>query len=286
MSRAPCGTRDRRRASPRSSHSASPRTLRKSKPRSLFRDGVQFGSGLVDLVVGVVRHFGGGHRLAFAGERFVGVVAEESRRCAIAVSSPTYHAAVIGLTGEPGDGRRRARSVRDGRTDPRGRLGHHGPGWCCRSRVGCGPQRMRSRERPAGRRGRPQVVPEPGQVGLVEAVAAVLCDSHTPSQRVTCAVRIGVAEGEAIGRKRVSERIRVASGLGGFDQIGRNGDCLVRRSGEHQRLDRADRVRLWVSRPRASSARIHSTVCRVGRWLDRHCQASLGCHTALRCGYG
>ena len=43
----------------------------------LFRDGVQFCSGLVDLVVCVGRHGGGGHRFALAGERFVGLVAED-----------------------------------------------------------------------------------------------------------------------------------------------------------------------------------------------------------------
>jgi len=37
----------------------------------------QFCSGLVDLVVGVRRHGGGGHRLTLAGERFVGLVAED-----------------------------------------------------------------------------------------------------------------------------------------------------------------------------------------------------------------
>ena len=50
----------------------------KSGPEcGLFRDGVQFCSGLVDLVVCVGRHGGGGHRLALAGERFVGLVAED-----------------------------------------------------------------------------------------------------------------------------------------------------------------------------------------------------------------
>jgi hypothetical protein len=34
-------------------------------------------SGLVDLVVGVGRHGGGGHRLTLAGERFIGLVAED-----------------------------------------------------------------------------------------------------------------------------------------------------------------------------------------------------------------
>ena len=43
----------------------------------LFPDGVQFCSGLVDLVVGVGHHRGGGHRLALAGERFVGRLAED-----------------------------------------------------------------------------------------------------------------------------------------------------------------------------------------------------------------
>src|SRR5262245_32203387 len=41
-----------------------------------FRDGGQFCSGLVDLVVCVRHHRGGGHRLTLAGERFVGLVAE------------------------------------------------------------------------------------------------------------------------------------------------------------------------------------------------------------------
>jgi hypothetical protein len=43
----------------------------------LFRDGVQFRSGLVDLAVGVGHHRGGGHRLALEGERFVGRLAED-----------------------------------------------------------------------------------------------------------------------------------------------------------------------------------------------------------------
>ena len=37
----------------------------------------EFCSGLVDLVVCVGHHRGGGHRLALAGERFVGLVAED-----------------------------------------------------------------------------------------------------------------------------------------------------------------------------------------------------------------
>ena len=36
----------------------------------------EFCSGLVDLVVGVGHHLGGGHRLTLTGERFVGLLAE------------------------------------------------------------------------------------------------------------------------------------------------------------------------------------------------------------------
>ena len=43
----------------------------------LFRDGVQFCSGLVDLVVCVRHDGGGGHRFTLAGERFIGRVAED-----------------------------------------------------------------------------------------------------------------------------------------------------------------------------------------------------------------
>jgi hypothetical protein len=44
---------------------------------NLFRDCVEFCSGPADLVVCVGRHGGGGHRPALAGERFVGLVAED-----------------------------------------------------------------------------------------------------------------------------------------------------------------------------------------------------------------
>ena len=44
----------------------------------LSRDGVQLCSGLVDLVVCVGHHGGGGHRFALAGERFVGRLTEDT----------------------------------------------------------------------------------------------------------------------------------------------------------------------------------------------------------------
>ena len=54
---------------------------------ALFRDRVQFCSGLVDLVVCIGHHGGGGHRFALAGERFIGLFPSTSRRCAIGVSN-------------------------------------------------------------------------------------------------------------------------------------------------------------------------------------------------------
>ena len=43
----------------------------------LFRDRVQCRSGLIDLVVGIGRHLGGGHLFTLAGERFVGRLSED-----------------------------------------------------------------------------------------------------------------------------------------------------------------------------------------------------------------
>src|SRR5262245_40048486 len=65
-------TRPRRATAPDSpGYTASPQ----GAPQ-LFRDSVQLCSGLVDLVVGVGHHSGGGHRFTLAGQRFVGLAAE------------------------------------------------------------------------------------------------------------------------------------------------------------------------------------------------------------------
>ena len=51
---------------------------RSSSGHSVFSAGVfESCSGLVDLVVGVGRHSGGGHRFTLVGERFVGRLAED-----------------------------------------------------------------------------------------------------------------------------------------------------------------------------------------------------------------
>ena len=67
----------------------------------LFRDRVQFCSGLVDLVVCVGRHGGGGHRLALAGERFVGLVAEDIAQVGDRGVDLGDAAAVRGLRAKP-----------------------------------------------------------------------------------------------------------------------------------------------------------------------------------------
>ena len=43
----------------------------------LFRDRIQRCLGLVDLVIRIRHHVGGGHGLSHAGERFIGLVAED-----------------------------------------------------------------------------------------------------------------------------------------------------------------------------------------------------------------
>ena len=67
----------------------------------LFRDGVQFCSGLVNLVVCVRRHGGGGHHFALLGEGFVGRLAEASRRWVIAVVISRTPSAARGLRAKP-----------------------------------------------------------------------------------------------------------------------------------------------------------------------------------------
>ena len=53
------------------------RRVSRRLPRLRFSSVFELCSGLVDLVVCVGHHCGGGHRLAPAGERFVGLVAED-----------------------------------------------------------------------------------------------------------------------------------------------------------------------------------------------------------------
>ena len=73
----------------------------------LFRDSVQFRSGLVDLVEGVGCHRGGSHAFALAGELFVGRLTEHlakvSNRGGEFRENPLSH----GTDREPGDGGRR-----------------------------------------------------------------------------------------------------------------------------------------------------------------------------------
>ena len=61
----------------------------------------EFCSGLVDLVVCVGHHGGGGHRLTLAGERFVGLVAEDIAEVGDRGGDFRNAVAVKGLSAKP-----------------------------------------------------------------------------------------------------------------------------------------------------------------------------------------
>ena len=65
---------------------------------ALFRDRVQLRSGLVDLVVSVGHNLCGGHRLTLAGQRFVGLVAEDMAEMSDRGIEFKVHAVARGLT--------------------------------------------------------------------------------------------------------------------------------------------------------------------------------------------
>ena len=71
-------------------------------------DSVQCRSGLVDLVVGVGRHCGGGHRLALVGQRFVDLVAENLAQVGDGsgadLGDPRHGEWIEGETGDHGGG--------------------------------------------------------------------------------------------------------------------------------------------------------------------------------------
>ncbi len=73
----------------------------------LFRDRVQLRSGLVDLVVGVRSHGGGGHRFTLPCERFVGLVAEDVAEVGDRCGDFREARRAEGIDGETGDDRRR-----------------------------------------------------------------------------------------------------------------------------------------------------------------------------------
>ena len=64
---------------------------------------VQFCSGLVDLVVCVSHHGGGGHRLTLAGERFVGLVAKDPAQVGDRCGDFGKHPGGHGVDCETGD---------------------------------------------------------------------------------------------------------------------------------------------------------------------------------------
>ena len=96
----------------------------------LFRDCVQFRSGLVDLVICVCRHLGGGHRLTLPGERFVSLVAEDIAEVGDRGAEFGNHAVVTGSIAKPASGGRRFDIVRADRK--RGEGGQAAASCVCR----------------------------------------------------------------------------------------------------------------------------------------------------------
>ena len=143
----------------------------------LFRDSVQFCSGLVDLVVGVGSHGGDCHRFALAGERFVVLVAEDiaevgDRR--VDLGNPCCGK---GIERETGDGGRRFVALEPVEKGGENCQRVKDRGGVARVVEVADRQRSSSRTRPADRRVGLQVQPYSArQVGFVEAVAAVLSD--------------------------------------------------------------------------------------------------------------
>src|SRR5262249_46243767 len=67
----------------------------------------EFCSGLVDLIAGVGHHGGGGHRFTLAGQRFVGLVAEDTGGGGDGGGDSGAPRCGDGTEREPGDGGRR-----------------------------------------------------------------------------------------------------------------------------------------------------------------------------------
>ena len=197
----------------------------------LFRDGVQFCSGLVDLVVCVGHNLGGGHRLTLAGERFVGLVAEHITKVSDRSADLRDRRRGEGIERETCNGRRRfmaSEPVEEGGEHHQGYADHGGVAGLVVVADGHSDVIERSRrvavlglER--GQTGR--------QDGLDGAVAAVLSDRQSPAAGIPRAVGVGVAEREPVGGKGICERIGVAGGLGGVDQAGRGGSRLLTGTG-------------------------------------------------------
>jgi hypothetical protein len=69
---------------------------------------------------------------------------------------------------------------------------------------------------------------------LIATITAILSDYQAPAQGLTRTVGVGIAEGEAVGEKRVRKPPRVVGGLGGVDQAGRGGHRLAIETGRHE----------------------------------------------------
>ena len=123
---------------PLSTRAAGPPRERSGSRRRVSARVFEFCSGLVDLVVCVGRHGGGGHRLALAGERFVGRLAEDVAEVGDRGGDFGDRRRREGTEREPGDGGRRF--VASEPVEKSGEDGQRGADrrWCCPNRGSCG----------------------------------------------------------------------------------------------------------------------------------------------------
>ena len=161
----------------------------------LFRDSVQFCSGLVDLVVGVRHDLGGGHRLTLAGERFVGRLAEDIAEVVDRGAELWQGRCGQGWTAKPAmvaaGSYRPSRSKKAARTP-----GVCGSCPCCPSRGNCGSPRRSNQRPPAGPRVRPRAWP--AVYAKASPAFGCRCPGRSPGRGARPQARcwIGIVEGQ------------------------------------------------------------------------------------------
>ena len=194
------------------------------------------------MVVGVGHHFGGGHGLALAGERFVGLVAEclaEVGDRGAEFGDPRRGEGVEGIERETGNGGRRFRV-----SEP---IEITGEPRQCGAELGCVSRVVVAADRSGGVFERGERVTVSGlesaqaerQVCLAGAVTAVSSDHHAAAQGLEGVDGIGLVACVPVGEERVRQRTRVSAGLGGVDQTVGGGHRFLRRPGHRECEDQA-----------------------------------------------
>src|SRR5215472_424307 len=187
----------------------------------------EFCSGLVDLVVGVGHHGGGGHRLALAGERFVGLVAEGFAEVGDGNVRLWNERSRVGRGGESTDGGGRfvvPKPVEQWDEDGQ-RLRQQEeaagvvvvPGWQDRIVEGVGGLTV------GGRQERQY----PRNACLGHPAATVLSDCQAPAEGLIGGGGSDVAVGGAIREENPRGHVGVVDGVGGGKEFFRGRPCVV-----------------------------------------------------------